>query len=218
MKKFLLPLAFCLCMAAASSCLKESTFSVTNYQDFATSYQQTLVTDEGVTLHVVQNQTGSEAWKQEGSRFYILCDIQNREMEIVLKQLLNVEILSPKELSQMENEFTDPLTVKDTGVGGGYFNLFYSYYYNPSSNYAHRIEAWWETVGSEIHLYLFHDGNGEDPSVMNEDLLKEKEGVMSVPLAEILKTGEYNRLTVTLYELSSDNKEVEKNTYTVYNL
>lgn len=218
MKKFIFPLFLCLSLTAVTSCLKESTFNATNYQDFATSYQQTLITDEGVTLHVVQNQTGNENWKQEGSRFYILCDIQNREMEIVLKEILPVEILSPKNLSELDKEPTDPITVKDSGIGGGYFNLFYSYYYNPASNYAHRIEAWWETSGSEIHLYLFHDGNGENPSLMNEDALKEKDGVMSIPLTEIMKTGEYNRLTVTLYELSSDKKTAEKNTYTLNRL
>jgi len=33
-----------------------------------------------------------------------------------------------------------------------------------------------------------------------------------------MKTGEYNRLSVTLYELSSDKKTAEKNTYTLNRL
>ena len=217
MKKYFLPLLL-LFAAALTSCLKDSTFSVSNYQDFATAYNGDLITDQGVTLHVVENQTGSTEWKTEGRRFYILCDIQNRNMDIVLKQFLNVNILEPSELSTMEEEGTDPLVIKDSAIGGGYFNIFYSYYYKPASDFDHTIQAWWETTGSEISLYIYHNGNGENPSEMKEDLLKEKEDVMSISLLEIFKTGEFNRLTVTLYELSSDKTEVKKNTYTVNNL
>lgn len=212
MKKFILPLVVCL-TASLASCNKESTFVYNNYQDFATSYQGSLVADGGAILNVVENKTGTDAWKQEGGRFYILCDILNRQMEITLKELITVRLVNPLPLDQLDKEFTDPIVVEDCGISGGHFNLFYTYYYNPASNYAHSVHAWWDSTGSELNLYIYHDGNGENPSAMNPDLLKEKEDVISVPLADILNNGEFNRLSITLYELTSDKKDVKKNTY-----
>ena len=52
---------------------------------------------------------------------------------------------------------------------------------------------------------------------MDADLLKEKQDVLSIPLTEIRKNGEFSRLSVTVYELSSDSKEVTKNTYNLTN-
>jgi len=217
MKKFLLLLIICL-TATLVSCNKESTFVVNNYRDFVTSYQGSLLSDSGGSFRVVENKTDSEAWKQEGGRFYILCDILNRELDIVLKDILNVRMLNPKPLEQMVTEFKDPIIVEDSSVSGGCFNLFYTYYYNPASNYAHNVQAWWELKGIELNICLFHDGNGENPSLMNADLLKEKTDVFSVPLADILKDENYDthnslHLSITLYELASDKKSVEKKTY-----
>ena len=75
-----------------------------------------------------------------------------------------------------------------------------------------------QKLGIELNIYLFHDGNGENPSLMNAELLKEKSDVLSVPLADILKDENYDpnnslHLSITLYELTSDKKEVKKNTY-----
>ncbi len=217
MKKFLLLLAFCLGMAAASSCVKESTFVYNNYMDFVVSHEGTLVSDIGVIFRVVENKTGSEAWRQEGSRFYILCDIQNREMDIILKNVLEVRQLEASPLGEMEKEYADPIIVNDSSVSGLYFNIFYTYYYNPASNYAHNTQVWWDSRDNQLNLYLYHDGNGENPAEMDADLLKEKQDVLSIPLTEIRKNGEFSRLSVTVYELSSDSKEVTKNTYNLTN-
>ena len=110
MKKILLPLVCCL---MATSCLKENTFYMENYTDFATFYEGKLVTDNAYRFSVVDNQSGTEAWKKEGERFFIKCDILNRNLEIRLKSLLHVDIEEALPYTEEENEPDDPVEVMD---------------------------------------------------------------------------------------------------------
>ena len=67
--------------------------------------------------------------------------------------------------------------------------------------------------GLELHLYVFYDGNNENPAYLSEDSLKTQEAVYSVPLKPMVETGEYTSLHITFYEMDSSTKKIEKNTY-----
>jgi len=211
MKKFIIPLAISL--LACTACIKESTFTITNLVDIVTSTNGYLVNDLGTTYTVTDNQSGSDEWKQEGSRLYILCDVLNRNLDIALKNFIKAHTETPTPLAEMEYEGKDPLTVVDHSFSGGFVNLVFEYYYNPSSNYARNIRFYWDAKGIELHLYVFYDGNNENPSQMSEDVLKTQQTVFSVPLEPLLKTGEYTSLHITFYEMDSNTKKIEKNTY-----
>ena len=120
MKKILLPLVCCL---MATSCLKE--------------------------ISVVDNQSGTEAWKKEGERFFIKCDILNRNLEIRLKSLLHVDIEEALPYTEDENEPDDPVEVMDQSVSGGYINLALEYFANPSSNAAHVLSCYYEANAAQ---------------------------------------------------------------------
>lgn len=210
MKKFILPLA--LCLLTCTACLKEGTFSVTNLVDIVTTKQGLLVNDEGTSYNVTQNQAGSEDWRQEGSRLYILCDVLNRQLDIRLKSFSPVLVQDAIPLSDMDYEGQDPIAVTDHSFSGGYLNLVIAYYYDPTSNYARNIRFYWEGRNTELHLYAYYDGNGESPAHMDVDALKGKEVIYSIPLMSLLETGSYNSIHLTFYELY-ENKTVEKGTY-----
>lgn len=211
MKKFILPLAISL--LACTACMKESTFTITNLVDIVTTTSGYLVNDLGTTYTVTDNQTGSNDWKQEGSRLYILCDVLNRNLDISLKNYIKVHTENPIPLDQMEFEGKDPLGVVDHSFSGGFVNLVFQYYYNPASNYARNIRFYWDAKGLELHLYVFYDGNNENPAYVSEDILKTQETVFSIPLEPLMETGEYTSLHITFYELDSNTKKIEKNTY-----
>ena len=211
MKKYLIPLAVGL--LACTACMKESTFTVTNLVDIVTTTDGLLVNDLGTKYNVTANESGSETWKQEGSRLYILCDVLNRQLDIRLKRFANVLTVNPIPLSEMEHEGQDPVSITDHSFSGGYLNLVLDYYYNPSSNYARSINYYWDAKGLELHLYVFYDGNNENPAYLSEDSLKTQEAVYSVPLKPMVETGEYTSLHITFYEMDSSTKKIEKNTY-----
>lgn len=210
MKKYLFPLLCCILVSV--SCVKESTFSITNYKSFVISHDNILSGDNGYAMTVTENSTGSETWKTPG-RYYITCDILNRNFEIRLKELNPVSVMVADPISKLEKETDDPVEIVDNSVSGGYLNLVLDYYYNPASNYAHRINFYWEAKGSEVYLYLIHDGNGENPAAMSEESLKTREEIISVPLNEILSSGEYYVMRIVLYELNG--KTIERNTYRI---
>lgn len=214
MKKLILPI-FC-ALLTLTSCLQESTFTMNNYIDYATSYQGKLVTDSGSSLNVVENESGSEAWRTEGSRFYILCDVLNRQLDIRLKSLYAVKVMEPFPLAQMDHEYDDPLVIEDSVLSGGYVNLAVKYQYNPASNHVPQFYAYWDEEGSIARVYLYFDGNHESAAYMDSEQLKEKEEVISLSLRTFLESPqEYSSLAVTLYVLTDDNK-AEKKTYTSY--
>lgn len=196
------------------SCLKESTFSLTNYKDFVISHDGTLSADNGNTLNVVENQTGSDSWKTPG-RYYIVCDILNRYMDIRLKSLTEVQIKDATPYSSsLDSE--DPVIVVDHTLSGGYLNLDLQYYYDPSSNYARSIDFYWEGDHGNLTIYIVYQGNGENPSQMDINSLKTEEKLFSIPLSELLSDGTYYSLSLCLHELkenSDGSYSVEQNTY-----
>lgn len=212
MKKILLPLLLG-CLLAATSCIKESTFNITNYYDFVTCLNGRLVSDSGASYTITENNSGSEDWKEEKSRFYILCDILNRDLQIRLKSVDKALIEYATELPETEKEPDDPIGITDSSLGGGYLNLVIQTYYNPDSNYARNISFHWKAEGEQLHFYVFYDGNHESPVYTSEDQLKVGAKVYSIPLEPIIGSQQYYYMDITFYELV--NSAVERNTYRI---
>lgn len=210
MKKILLPL---LCCLMATSCLKENTFYMENYTDFATFYEGKLVTDNAYRFSVVDNQSGTEAWKKEGERVLIKCDILNRNLEIRLKNVLHVDIEEALPYTEDENEPDDPIEVMDQSISGGYINLALVYFANPSSNAAHVLSCYYEANAAqdEFTFYVLHEGNDENPACMDEKKLERQSEVLSIPLWNLLKKGTPTKLNLCLYQL----KKAQDGSYTV---
>ena len=218
MKKILLPL---LCCLMATSCLKDAGFTVTNFTDFAISYKGMLVTDNGYQLTVTQNESGSEAWKTEGERFYILCDILNRNLEINLKSLTPVDIVHPNSYTEAENEPDDPVDVFDHSISGGYINLAMNVFGAPYADKDHKITFYYSSneLQDEFTFYVLHQGNHENPAFMDEKKLETQKLEFSIPLWDLLKKNTPTKLNLCLYQLKKDEAGkyiVEKNTYPLH--
>lgn len=219
MKKILIPL---LCCLLATSCLKDAGFSVSNYSDFATAYEGKLVTDNAYRLTVVENESGSTAWQDEGKRFFIVCDILNRNLEIKLKSLRDVDIVHPNPYVEDENEADDPVEVLDNSISGGYVNLALSVFGDPSADTDHLVTFYYTAneQQDEFTFYVLHQGNHENPAYMDEKKLEAKNFVFSIPLWDLLKKNTSTRLNLCLYQLKKDDSGkyiVEKNTYPLHN-
>ena len=210
MKRILLPL---LCCLMAVSCLKEDIFSFQNYPDFATVCQGKLVTDGALTFTVVHDESGSDDWKKEGARLFIVCDILNRNYDITLKQVLEATVPHAVPYVETENEPDDPVVIAGHSIGGGYVNLLLNIYGSPDSGAAHAVTFHYasNTAGNEVALHVLHDGNHENPAYMKEDQLKKQALGFSIPLRDMLKEGVPTQLTLCLYQL----EKAEDGTYSV---
>lgn len=218
MKKFLLPLMCCL---LATSCMKESTFYMENFSDFASYYEGKLVSDKAYRLTVTENQTGSEAWKAEGERFFIICDILNRNLEIRLKSFMEVNVEEALPYTEDENEPDDPVEVLDHSISGGYINMVLEYYTNPTSNTAHVLSFYYETNAAkdEFTFHVLHEGNDENPAFMDEKKLEKVSEVVSVPIWDLLKRSTPTKLSLCLYQLKKAQDgtySIEQNTYPLH--
>ena len=208
MKKWLLVLAAC--ALTAVSCMRESTFIMNNYVDFAVSSGGKLFTDTGYQLTVSNNASGSSAYQEDNKRFYLICDILNRDLDILLKTLEPVTIKDALPYDPEEEEPDDPVSVSHR-FGGGYLNLLVGYSYRPGSQYEHKINLFWETNNSELCLYLLHDGNHENTAHMSESELKRETRYFSFPIRDILSSRDYAAVSLTLYELKDNT--VNRKTY-----
>ena len=217
MKKILLPL---LCCLLATSCLKDDTFSMQGYRDFATVYQGKLVTDRAATLTVVKDESGSDIWKIEGARLFIRCDILNRNFDITLKNVLEASRPHPTPYVEKEDEPDDPVEILGQGIGGRYVNLLLSVYGSPASDALHPVTFHYtaNTAGDEVTLYVLHDGNHENPAYMEEKKLQQTVLAFSIPLEDILKKGVRTQLSLCLYQLvkaQDGTYSVQKKTYSL---
>ncbi len=215
MKKFLLPL---LCCLLGTSCMKESTFSMQNFNDFATVYEGKLVADNSLRLTVVENESESEAWKNEGERFFIVCDILNRDLDIKLKSITKVKITEALPYAEEENEPDDPVEVFDHSISGGYINLALKLFKDPAANSAHPVSYYYTSNNNqdEFTFYVLHDGNHENPLYMDEKKLESQEVFFSIPLWNLLKKNTPTALKLCLYQLGKaedGSYKVEKKTY-----
>lgn len=197
----------------AVSCLKEDTFSIQGYQDFATAYQGKLVTDNGLSLTIVKNESGNENWKNEGERFLILCDILNHNLETTLKGVQDVDIVHPVPYTESEDEPDDPVDVFNHSISGGYINLAMNVFGDPSGDKDHLITFYYTAneMQDEFTFYVLHQGNHESPAYMDEKKLETKNFFFSIPLWDLLKKNTPTKLNLCLYQL----EKAEDGTYSV---
>ncbi len=217
MKKILLPLLLSL---LATSCLKDSTLYVEDFSDFATVYEGKLVTDQAYRLTVVENKTENETWKVEGKRYFIVCDILNRNLEVRLKDILVVDLKDALPYTEEENESDDPVMVMDQNISGGYINLSLAYYADPDSNTAHVFSIFYEADDTRhITFHLLHEGDDENPAYMETKYLEKRSKLISVPLWDLLERGKAYTLDLCIYEVKKvdDTYTIEQNTYALHN-
>ena len=204
MKKHLLPLLG-LCLVLLSGCLGESTFFANNYTDYVTCRQGKLVGDlNGYTFTVTEDLSETSAWREEGGRFLIRCDILDRTLAIRLRKVLPVTVTQPLPLPEAIPDYDDPVEILDSRISGGYLNLYMQYYKDPASNYAHRFLPYFSKgENGVLHLYLFHDGNRENPAYVEASKLVTAEWVYSFPVEELLPGGVHSGITVHRFKLKT---------------
>ena len=199
MKKLLIPLVCSL--IAAWSCNVESTYRATNVQDIVTVIQNQLVNDSGV-LYTISSTPKDMPELIEGNRYYMLFDILNRQFEIDIKSVINIDIINPGEDTGEELTAHDPIIIQFNYIGKKYIDLAFTYYYDPTSNCAHDVFVHSIYENKQLKLRLYHDGNNENPVMMSEDLLKQKTRIISIPLGD----REVNSVSITTDLLGTDKE------------
>lgn len=199
MKKLLIPLIFSL--VAAWSCNVGTTYSATNVQDIVTIVEHQLVSDSGV-LYTVTAAPKDMQELQEGHRYYLLFDILNQNFEIEIKSVIDVDIITPEPETGAPVSAHDPVVIQFNYIGNKYIDLAFSYYYNPAGNYAHRTFVQSDYENKKLKLTLYHDGNDENPTKMDEEILKQKTCIVSIPLGD----KELESVSLTLNLLGKDEK------------
>lgn len=191
MKKLLIP--FVCCLLAAWSCNLEGSYYAENVSEIVTIESGKLVRDNGLTLTVVQESGATVSSLEEGGRYYLLFDILKQYYsesgaavnEIRLKDATPVEIIVPTPASEAE-EITacDPVLFDFNWISEKYLDMGLVIYTDPKSNCAHSLFARYslDDTGNVLSLYLYHDGNNENPAYMDEKSLQTKRRVISIPM------------------------------------
>ena len=199
----------------AVSCKLDDTYTQTNVQEMVTVKEGVLLNDNGYVFNVTEDALGADKWKIEGNRYLALFDILNRALDIRLKEVVKVSIVSPAEYDEAEEYPADPLSPEMAGVSGGYLNLGLGYYKAKGSNAAHPIRFYEEVKGTVHYIHITHEGNGEDPTRMDEKDLETAIAVFSLPLD--LKRGERVSLVMNVIVTDSTGKKtVQEKTINLY--
>lgn len=199
----------------AVSCKLDDTYTQTNVQEMVTVKEGVLLNDNGYVFNVTEDALGADKWKIEGNRYLALFDILNRALDIRLKEVVKVSIVSPAEYDETEEYPADPLSPEIASVSGGYLNLGLGYYKAKGSNAAHPIRFYEEVKGTVHYIHITHEGNGEDPTRMDEKDLETAIAVFSLPLD--LKSGERVSLVMNVIVTDSTGKKtVQEKTINLY--
>ncbi len=198
-----------------ASCKMEDTFTQTNVQEMVTVKEGVLLNDNGYVLNVKEDAVGAANWKIEGNRYLALFDILNRALDIKLKDVIKASIVYPAEYDGEGEYPADPVGLEMTGYSGGYLNLGLSYYKAKGSNAAHPIRFYDEMKGNLHYLHISHEGNGEDPTRMDEKDLETAFSIFSLPL----ELGSSDRIALVMDVIVTDStgkKTVEEQTVNLY--
>ena len=139
MKKLLLTVLAALTLAA---CAKDDVL-VRYEQDMVLIVDGKMLTDNGLTFTVVENDATSEwtAWK----RAFITCDVLRKKTETEYdirltdaRQVLLKEAVAQGDLSE-EKLGDDPIDITYGWIAGGYLNLLTRIVYSPASDKPHLI-------------------------------------------------------------------------------
>ena len=218
MKQFLTLFTAATIGILATSCNLQDVFTITNMDDIVTVKGEYLLSDLGTTYRVTEDQTETKDWQQEGARLYAVFDVLNRQLEICLKKAQPMEIREAEPLSVSVEIPKDPVVVALQNVSGGYVNLAIQIYMAKGTECPHNILFQYRNnkdSGSDLELFVFHEGNNENPSLLPEDDLKTEIRFYSIPL-EKLVTSPSARITLTLDTLVKDSAgkySVQRTTY-----
>ena len=185
MKKLLIPILCCL--LAVTSCQMINSYQAQNMRDIVTMDQGRLVNDNGVVFNIVE--VGEDVPElEEGYRYYVLFDILNQNLDIFVKDAVRTKIINaqpvPDNLDEIEAD--DPIEVSFYNLGAHYWDIGLYYYDQDRSDFYHTFPVYYglEDGGQKLHLYVFHEGDDENPAKMSMDELVTRFIVISVPIAE----------------------------------
>lgn len=175
-----------LCCLAAWSCNMEGSFSAKNAWDFVTVAQGKLVSDTGA-VYTVSDVPKDAPALEEGKRYYVVFDILNINYEVSITSVTPIRIVVPT-LESPQEEITahDPVEVLSNWIGPNYIDIMLSYYYDEKSSFEHDIFGRYTISNGDtiLSLSLYHDGNDENPSAMDEKLLKKENAIISIPVSQ----------------------------------
>lgn len=206
MKRFLIPLLASL--LAAVSCNLKDVFIVNNMEEFVTCKQTFLVSDLGNTYTVTSSAIPQSEWQQEGKRFYALFDIQNRELEINLKSLKPVDIITPDPKQDPAPEYGDPMYLDHANISGGYVNFLFQTWSAKGSDFAQRLFWEQEVVDRELRIYLYVDGNDENPAHLSDSQLEVTDHIVCLPFDTEASYRSVTLYTKVIQQKSDGTKQV----------
>lgn len=208
MKKLLTLCAFAagLLMMAVSCNLKD-VFTINNLDDIVTVEGEYLISDLGTCYHVTEDLTESKDWQKDGNRLYVLVDVMNRDLDITLKQAHPIEIREPEPLAFSEDTTMDPVVVGLQNISGNYINLVLQIYKEKGTECPHHITFQYRKSpgGDGVELFVFHDGNNENPTRIAEEDLKTEVRFYSIPL-ESLTSSRSAQITIVMDTLAKDSE------------
>jgi len=207
MKQFLTLFSAAVIGLLAAACNFEDVYTITNADDIVTVKGDNLLSDFGTTYYITEDKTGSTDWRKDGTRLYAVFDVLNRSLEISLKEVHPFTIVEAIPLTVEEEESKDPVVVALQNVSGGHVNLALQIYKEKGTECLHEISFQYRMNPSNttLELYIFHEGNNENPTVIPEDDLKTETRFYSIPLEEIAPTST-TQVTLTLDALAKNSE------------
>lgn len=201
MKKYLI-LAF-LAMATVS-CKFEDIYVQENVQDLVTYSNGRLTNDIGTVFEVSASDISQNDWKVEGQRQLMRFDILNRNLEIHIHETHPMTKVTPDPYEELEELPIDPVVIQMGFLSGGYMNLMFTGYQAKGSNHAPQYYFRESNQNNVVQVYLYYDGNNENPATMSSDLLESTNYYVSIPLPESSGTS-YNVVRLQAYRLRQDS-------------
>jgi len=188
-------------LLATWSCKMENTFYMENVDALVTVIDGQLVSDEGASFNVVENASGRKDYLVPDARYYMTFDILNNNLDIRIRQLLDV-FVSPATPLTEEVPGHDPVVLLQGGFSGGYLNLELGLYKAKGSNHAHPIVFQYSLDETKkLNLRLFHDGGDEGAALLPANERESEIRYYSVPLTGF----KFESLTLTFDILSTDD-------------
>lgn len=207
MKQFFTLLSAAVLGLLAASCNMEDVYTINNADDIVTVKGDYLVSDYGTTYLVTEDKTGSTDWRKDDTRLYVLFDVLNRSLEISLKEAHPFTIQEAEPLSVLEETPKDPVVVALQNVSGGYVNLALQIYKEKGTECPHDISFQYRMNpnGYTLELFVLHEGNNENPTVVPEDDLKTEIRFYSIPVTALV-TAQTTQVTLTLDALAKNSE------------
>lgn len=201
MKRFFAPLLASVLILTA--CNMETVFKYTNMVEFVTVSGNTLINDVGTIYTVTADET-DHGWQVEGSRQYMLFDIEDRYLDVTVKKYIRANISEPVEYAEVTDP-VDPVELFAGSFSGGYLNLELRYTRQRGSNSAHSIQMMYKEDAGGVQLFLVHRGNHENSLYVDEEMLITESAVYCFPVS-MLPGGVATTYSVT-YDVLSKNQE-----------